>query len=112
MKKLEIIIRHSRLEAVKAALLECGIHGMTAYEVKGFGRQGGHKESYRGKELVVDFSAKVKIEIALEDAHVEPVIRAVRETATTGAVGDGKIFILPLENVVRIRTGEQGEDAL
>jgi Nitrogen regulatory protein PII len=112
MKKLEIIIRHSRLEAVKAALLECGIHGMTAYDVKGFGRQGGHKETYRGKELIVDFSAKLKIEIAMEDALVEPVIRAVRDTATTGDVGDGKIFVLPFEDVVRIRTGERGEDAL
>ena len=112
MKKLEIIIRHSRLEAVKAALLECGIHGMTAYDVKGFGRQGGHKETYRGKELVVDFSAKLKIEIALEDDLVEPVIKAVSDTAITGAVGDGKIFVLPLENVVRIRTGERGEGAL
>ena len=112
MKKLEVVIRHSRLDAVKAALLELGVRGMTAYEVKGFGRQGGHKESYRGKELVVDFTPKLKIEIALEDALVEPVIKTLCSTAATGAVGDGKIFVLPLEDVVRIRTGERGEGAL
>jgi len=112
MKKLEMIIRHSCLEAVKMALLELEIHGMTISEVKGFGRQGGHREVYRGREFTVDFSPKLKVEIALEDTLVEPVIKAVCDTAATGAVGDGKIFILPLEDVVRIRTRERGEEAL
>jgi Nitrogen regulatory protein PII len=112
MKKLEIVIRHSCLYAVKAALQELGVRGMTTYEIKGFGRQGGHRESYRGKEIIVDFSSKLKVEIILEDSMVEPVIKAVCDTAVTGAVGDGKIFVLPLEDVIRIRTRERGEEAL
>ena len=112
MKKMEILIRHSRLDAVKKAILEIGVHGMTVSEVKGFGRQGGHKEIYRGKELLVEFLPKLKIEVALEDCLVEKAILAVCEAASTGTVGDGKIFISPLDDVVRIRTGERGDKAL
>ena len=112
MKKLEIIIRHACLETVKLALLELEIHGMTISEVKGFGRQGGHTEIYRGREFTVDFSPKLKVEVALEDELVEPAIKAVCGVATTGAVGDGKIFVLPLDDVIRIRTRERGEAAL
>ena len=112
MKKLEIIIRPSCLDAVKTALVKQNIHGMTITEVKGFGRQGGHTEIYRGREFVVEFLLKIKLEVAVEDALVEQVIKAVCDTAATGMVGDGKIFVLPLEDVVRIRTGERGEEAL
>ena len=112
MKKLEIIIRHSRLNAVKDALMEVGIHGMSLTEVKGFGRQGGHKEVYRGNEIVVDFLPKIKMEIVLEASQVDAVVAAVCEAANTGTVGDGKIFILPVEGAVRIRTGESGREAL
>ena len=112
MKKMEILIRHSRLEAVKKAILEIGLRGMTVSEVKGFGRQGGHKESYRGKEILVEFLPKLKIELALEEDLLESAIRVICEAASTGAVGDGKIFISPLDDVVRIRTGERGDKAL
>jgi nitrogen regulatory protein P-II 1 len=112
MRKLEIIIRHSRLTAVKNALVGLNIHGMTLTELKGFGRQGGHTEIYRGSEVVVEFVPKVKLEVVLECEQVETVIAAVREAAHTGTVGDGKIFILPVENVMRIRTGETGREAL
>ena len=112
MKKMEILIRHSRLEAVKKAILEIGLRGMTVSEVKGFGRQGGHKESYRGKEILVEFLPKLKIELALEEDLLESAIKVICEAASTGAVGDGKIFISPLDDVVRIRTGERGGKAL
>lgn len=112
MKKLEIIVRHSRLNAVKDALLEMDVHGMTLVEIKGFGRQGGHTEVYRGNEIVVDFLPKVKIEVVLESSQVEQVVKAVREAANTNTVGDGKIFVLPVEDAVRIRTGESGKKAL
>ena len=112
MKKLEMLIRHSRLEAVKRALLGIHIQGMTISDVKGFGRQRGHKEVYRGKELLVDYVPNLKIEVALEDHMVETAIAAVCEAASTGEVGDGKIFISSLDDVVRIRTGERGERAL
>ena len=112
MKKLEIIIRPSCLDAVKTVLVKQGIHGMTITEVKGFGRQGGHTEIYRGREFIVEFLPKIKLEVAVEDALVESVIKVVCDTAATGMVGDGKIFVLPLEDVVRIRTGERGEEAL
>ena len=112
MKKLEVLVRHSRLDAVKNAILEVGVRGMTVSDVKGFGRQGGHKEIYRGKEILVEFLPKVKIEVALEDDLVEKAVKVICEAAATGAVGDGKIFISPLDNVVRIRTGEKGDKAL
>ena len=112
MKKLDVIIRHSRLDSVKMALLEHNIHGMTVSEVKGFGRQGGHKETYRGKHFTMDFTPKVKVEIALEDSMVEDIIKILCETAATGAVGDGKIFVTSLDDAVRIRTKERGDAAL
>jgi Nitrogen regulatory protein PII len=112
MKKLDVIIRHSRLNSVKMALLEHNIHGMTVSEVKGFGRQGGHKETYRGKQFAVDFTPKVKVEIVLEDSMLEDVITLLCETAATGAVGDGKIFVTSIDDAVRIRTSERGEAAL
>lgn len=112
MKKLELIIRHSQLTAVKAALLSLGVHGMSMVDVKGFGRQGGHKEVYRGTEVMVEFVPKVKLEIVMEAEMVEPAIKAVREAACTGEVGDGKIFVVPIDEVVRIRTGERGRQAI
>ncbi len=112
MKKLEIIVRHSRLNAVKDALVKMGVHGMSIIEIKGFGRQGGHTEVYRGNEIVMDFLPKVKIEVVLESSQVEEAIKVVREAANTNTVGDGKIFVLPVENAVRIRTGESGKEAL
>jgi nitrogen regulatory protein P-II 1 len=112
MKKLEIIIRHCKLAAVKDALLTLGIHGMTISEVKGFGRQGGHREVYRGTEIQVDFLPKLKLEMVVENAIVDKAIASVCEAARTGEVGDGKIFVLPVENAARIRTGEYGEAAV
>lgn len=112
MKKLEIIIRHSRLTAVKDALVALGIHGMTLMDVKGFGRQGGHTETYRGAEIIVEFVPKVKLEVFLEAEQVEKTVEAVRKAACTGEVGDGKIFVLPVDDATRIRTGESGRDAL
>ena len=112
MKKLEILIRYSRLDAVKKAFIEVGIHGMTITEVKGFGRQGGHRETYRGQEILVEFVPKIKVEVALEDELIENAIKAVCDAANTGVVGDGKIFISPLDEAIRIRTGERGEKAL
>ena len=112
MKKLEIIIRHSRLDAVKTALVDIGIHGMTLTDVKGFGCQGGHKEVYRGTEIWVEFLPKLKIEIVVEKEMVDTIIEAVREAASTGEVGDGKIFVYNVEEVTRIRTGEKGKAAL
>ena len=112
MKKIESIIRPHLIEAVKSALQEVGVVGMTITEVKGFGRQKGHTETYRGAEYKVDFLPKLKIEVVLADALVEKAIEAVINTAKTGKFGDGKIFLTNLEEVVRIRTGERGEEAI
>jgi nitrogen regulatory protein P-II 2 len=112
MKKIEAVIKPHKLDEVKEALQALGITGMTAYEVKGFGRQKGHTELYRGAEYVVDFLPKVKIEAAVDDALVERVIEAIETAARTGKIGDGKIFVSMLEQVLRIRTGETGKDAL
>ncbi|MFY9940647.1 MAG: P-II family nitrogen regulator [Desulfobacterales bacterium] len=112
MKKIEAIIKPFKLDDVKEALNEVGIQGMTISEVKGYGRQKGHKEIYRGAEYVVDFIPKIKIEVVVEAARVEEVVEAIRKSANTGKLGDGKIFILPLEGAVRVRTGEKGTDAI
>ena len=112
MKKIEAIIKPFKLDDVKEALNEVGIQGMTISEVKGYGRQKGHKEIYRGAEYVVDFIPKIKIEIVVEDARVPEVVEAIRKSANTGKLGDGKIFILPIEGAVRVRTGEKGTDAI
>src|SRR5688500_20025052 len=112
MKKVESIIRPHLLDAVKNALQEVGIVGMTVSEVKGFGRQKGHTETYRGSEYKVDFLPKLKIEVAVATALVEQAIDAIMKTARTGKFGDGKVFVSTLEDVVRIRTGERGEQAL
>jgi nitrogen regulatory protein P-II 1 len=112
MKKVEAIIRHFKLEDVKNALTERGIHGMTISEVRGFGRQKGHTEMYRGTEYAVDFVPKVKMDVICSDANLDAVIDTIMKSAQTGQIGDGKIFISDLKDVVRIRTGERGEDAL
>ena len=112
MKKIEAIIKPFKLDDVKEALNEVGIQGMTVSEVKGYGRQKGHKEIYRGAEYVVDFVPKVKIEIALKADRVDEAIKIIQDAAKTDNIGDGKIFVLPLEKVVRVRTGETDEDAL
>ena len=112
MKKIEAIVRHFKLEDVKNALIEKGITGMTISEVRGFGRQKGHTETYRGTEYRVDFVPKVKIEVVTDDAKVKSAIDAIVKAAQTGQVGDGKIFVSSLEDSVRIRTGETGKDAL
>ncbi|GAB6095044.1 P-II family nitrogen regulator [Desulfatiferula olefinivorans] len=112
MKKIEAIIKPFKLDAVKEALNAQGIQGMTICEVKGFGRQKGHKEIYRGAEYVVDFIPKVRIDIVVDDALVDSLITAIVDAAGTGNIGDGKIFVLPVEQAVRIRTGERGRDAV
>ena len=112
MKKIEAIIKPFKLDDVKEALNEIGIKGMTISEVKGYGRQKGHKEIYRGAEYVVDFIPKVKLEIIVDAEQVEQVITKIRDAAMTGKIGDGKIFVLPVEEVVRVRTGERGKDAI
>jgi len=112
MKKVEAIIRHFRLEDVKNALSEQGVQGMTITEVRGFGRQKGHTEMYRGTEYAVDFVPKVKVEVAVADGQMQAVIDTIMRTAQTGQIGDGKIFVTDLANTIRIRTGETGEDAL
>ena len=112
MKKLEAIIKPFKLEEVKEALAELGIEGMTVTEVKGFGRQKGHTEIYRGSEYTVDFLPKVKIEIVIADELVDKAVEAIQTAARTGRIGDGKIFITPVEQAIRIRTGETGTDAL
>ena len=112
MKKIEAIIKPFKLEEVKENLGLIGIHGMTVIEVKGFGRQKGHTELYRGAEYTIDFLPKIKIEIAVSDEMVEQVKSAIVESAGSGKIGDGKIFISSIEEVVRIRTGETNEDAL
>lgn len=112
MKLVEAIIKPFKLDEVKDALLEIGIQGMTVTEVKGFGRQKGHRETYRGTEYTIEFVPKVKVEVAVADGQVQRVIEAISRTAKTGSIGDGKIFIRDLGAVVRIRTGETGENAL
>ena len=112
MKKVEAIIKPFKLDEVKQALTEIGITGLTAAEVKGFGRQKGHTELYRGAEYVVDFLPKVKIEVVVDDAVVNKVLEAIERTAKTGRIGDGKLFVSPVDEVIRIRTGERGPDAL
>jgi len=112
MKKIEAIIKPFKLEEVKDALSEIGIVGMTVSEVKGFGRQKGHTEIYRGSEYTVDFIPKVKIEIVLADNAIEQAIGVIAQAAKTGKIGDGKIFVTSVENVIRIRTGETGEQAV
>jgi len=112
MKKIEAIIKPFKLDEVKESLNEIGIHGITVTEVKGFGRQKGHTELYRGAEYVVDFLPKIKIEIIVKDSMVEKVIETIQESAKTGRIGDGKIFVTPVEEVIRIRTGEKGENAI
>jgi nitrogen regulatory protein PII len=112
MKKIEAIIRPHFLDAVKNALQEAGVVGMTVSEVKGFGRQKGHTETYRGTEYQVDFLPKIKVEVALADQRVDAAVDAIIKTAQTGKFGDGKVFVTALADVVRIRTGERGESAL
>ena len=112
MRKIEAIIKPFKLDEVKEALHEIGIQGMTVTEVKGFGRQKGHTELYRGAEYVVDFLPKIKIEIAVGDEMADKVVQAIVGAANTGRIGDGKIFVLPMEEVIRIRTGERGTDAV
>ena len=112
MKKIEAIIKPFKLDEVKEALQEVGLQGITVTEAKGFGRQKGHTELYRGAEYVVDFLPKVKVEIVLNDDNVDEAVDAIRNAAQTGRIGDGKIFILPLEDCVRILTGERGAEAV
>ncbi|RMB08852.1 P-II family nitrogen regulator [Eilatimonas milleporae] len=112
MKKIEAIIKPFKLDEVKDALHELGISGITVTEAKGFGRQKGHTELYRGAEYVVDFVPKVKLEVVLEAAQAERAVEAIRQAAHTGRIGDGKIFVYSVEEAVRIRTGETGQDAI
>ena len=112
MKKIEAIIRHYKLEEVKNALAQAGVQGMTVSEVRGFGRQRGHKESYRGAEYTVDFLPKVKLEIVVDDADTKKAVETITKTAQTGQIGDGKIFVSSLAEVIRIRTGETGAQGI
>jgi nitrogen regulatory protein P-II 1 len=112
MKKIEAIIRHFKLEDVKNALIEKGVLGMTITEVRGFGRQKGHTEMYRGTEYRVDFVPKVKVEVVVDDAKLETTVNAIVKAAQTGQIGDGKLFVSDLEEAIRIRTGETGQGAL
>ncbi len=112
MKKVEAIIKPFKLDGVKEALHEIGINGLTVTEVKGFGRQKGHTELYRGAEYVVDFLPKIKVEIAVSDEMADKAVQAIVQAANTGRIGDGKIFVLPVEDAIRIRTGERGPDAV
>lgn len=112
MKKIEAVIRHFKLEDVKNALTAAGIQGMTVTEVRGFGRQKGHKEQYRGAEYTVDFLPKVKLEVVVSDADSKKAIDAILQTARTGQIGDGKIFVTNLDELIRIRTGESGDIAI
>lgn len=112
MKKIEAIIKPFKLDEVKDALQEVGLQGITVIEAKGFGRQKGHTELYRGAEYVVDLLPKIKIELIIEDAMVEKTVEAIMNAARTGRIGDGKIFISPVEDVIRIRTGERGSEAI
>ncbi len=112
MKKIEAIIKPFKLDDVKEALNEIGVQGMTISEVKGYGRQKGHKEVYRGAEYVVDFIPKIKIEIVVETDLADKTVKTIIQSAKTGKIGDGKIFVLPTEEVIRVRTGEKGKDAI
>ena len=112
MKKIEAIIKPFKLDEVKDVLNENGVHGVTISEVKGFGRQKGHTELYRGAEYVVDFLPKIKVEVVVPDSKLEDVVEAISKVARTGRIGDGKIFVIDVQEAVRIRTGERGEDAL
>ena len=112
MRKIEAIIKPFKLDEVKEALHAIGIQGMTVTEVKGFGRQKGHTELYRGAEYVVDFLPKIKVEIAVKDEMVDKVVQAIVQAANTGRIGDGKIFVMPIEDTIRIGTGERGPDAV
>ncbi len=112
MKKIEAIIKPFKLDDVKDGLSSLGVKGLTVTEVKGFGRQRGHKEVYRGAEYQVDFVSKIKIEVVIDSEQVSEAVRAIQEKARTGEIGDGKIFIVPVEEVIRIRTGETGKDAI
>ncbi|MGD8175205.1 P-II family nitrogen regulator [Marinimicrobium sp. ARAG 43.8] len=112
MKLITAVVKPFKLDDVRTALSEVGVQGMTVTEVKGFGRQKGHTELYRGAEYVVDFLPKVKVELAVDDALVEQAVEAITKAAQTGKIGDGKIFITPLEEIIRIRTGETGPDAI
>jgi nitrogen regulatory protein P-II 1 len=112
MKKIEAIIKPFKMEDVKEALTEIGVEGMTVSEVKGFGRQKGHTEIYRGSEYTVDFLPKVKFEIVISDDRVQKAVDAIVQSAKTGKIGDGKVFVLPIEDVIRIRTEERGESAV
>ncbi|MFC1821254.1 P-II family nitrogen regulator [Thermodesulfobacteriota bacterium] len=112
MKKIEAIIKPFKLDDVKEALSSIGVKGLTVSEVKGFGRQRGHKEVYRGAEYQVDFVSKIKIDIVIDSELLPEAVKVIREKAHTGQIGDGKIFIIPVEDVVRIRTGETGKDAI
>ena len=112
MKKIEAIIKPFKLDEVKEALQEVGLQGITVLEAKGFGRQKGHTELYRGAEYVIDFLPKVKIEVIVNDDQVEPAVEAIRKAAETGRIGDGKIFVSAIEQAIRIRTGETGADAV
>ena len=112
MKKIEAIIRHFKLEEVKNALSDQNVHGMTITEVRGFGRQKGHKETYRGTEYTVDFVPKVKLEVVVSDGQLQSTLDTIMRAAQTGQIGDGKIFVADLADTIRIRTGESGEDAL
>jgi len=112
MKKIEAIIKPFKLNDVKEGLTKLGIQGMTVSEVKGFGRQRGHKEIYRGAEYHIDFVPKIKMEIIVADSLLPEVVKMIQEKARTGDIGDGKIFVIPMEDVIRIRTGESGNDAI
>lgn len=112
MKKVEAIIKPFKLDEVKEGLTELGVHGMTISEVKGFGRQRGHTEIYRGAEYQVDFVPKLKLEVVVDSELVSQVVDTIEKNAKTGSIGDGKIFVSPLEEVIRIRTGERGEEAI
>lgn len=112
MKMISAVVKHFRLDEVRKALTDIGVHGMTVIEVKGFGRQKGHMEVYRGVEYEVKFLPKIKIEVAVPDDQVEAVITAISEAAKTGEIGDGKIFVYNLQDIIRIRTGERGEGAV
>lgn len=112
MKKIEAVVRHFKLEEVKDALMEVGVQGMTVTEVRGFGRQKGQKEQYRGAEYTVDFLPKVKMEVVVAEDQVKTVVETIVRTARTGQIGDGKIFVTDLDEIVRIRTGESGAEAI
>ncbi|MDJ0828897.1 MAG: P-II family nitrogen regulator [Desulfobacterales bacterium] len=112
MKKIEAIIKPFKLDDVKEALNDIGIQGMTISEVKGYGRQKGHKEIYRGAEYVVDFIPKIKIEVVVEAERADEIVAKICESANTGKIGDGKVFIFPVEGAIRVRTGEKGKDAI